>query len=450
MTLEVPPSLRSIIGRKRLRKTTGETEKGRAVLKRNAILQALREEVEAARLKLEHEGGAGPASEALAWRRELAEARRNSPEALNDLEPALLDRADDIGEARGLEAAKAFHAIAMGTATPLTLHLEDWLKEKAYRARQEAEFRKEVKGLAEWLAGQGIGEAVEAVTDKVATSFKLKRLAAESVHPATANKRLSALSSYWRWLVSHGFAEGNPWRGKFFPKPKRMAGEEERAFTDEELTDLLNGPAERDLWDLMMIGALSGMRREEIYQLRKGDCGGGVFKVRKGKTDAARRIVPVHPLLSALVAKRLEGKGEDAFLFEKGRSGWGDARGDEGGKKFIAYRKSLGIEERLEGKRRSLVNFHSFRRWFITKADQAGCRREDIERCVGHKPQGMSLGVYSAGLLEEQLRAVVEAVKLPRAVKMRRGERRATQAAGETRVPKVKLKRPRSGTATKP
>ena len=262
VVVEVPPSLRSIIGRKRLRKTTGETEKGRAVLKRNAILHALREEIEAARRKLAHETGDGPAAEAMAWQRELAEAERSDPVVLNALLPALHDRAEEIEKAKGSEAAKVFHAIATGNATPLTLHLEDWLREKDYGARQVAEFRKEVKGLAAWLERQGIGAAVEAVTDKVATSFKLRRLAGEGVHPTTGNKRLSALSSYWQWLVSHGLAQGNPWRGKFFPKPKPGPEEKERAFTDEEVAALLSGPADRDLRDLMLIGALSGMRRE--------------------------------------------------------------------------------------------------------------------------------------------------------------------------------------------
>lgn len=445
VTVEVPPSLRSIIGAKRLRKTTGETEKGRAVLKRNAILHELRERIAKARQVQEHGEGKSATAEALAWQRELGEARTKNPQALDDLEPALADRSEAIEKARGLPAAKAFYDIATGKATPLTVHLEDWLREKAYKARQEVEFRKEVKGLAEWLAAQGIGEAVESVTDKVATSFKLRRFSGEGVHPATANKRLSALSSYWRWLLAHGIAEGNPWRGKFFPKQKPMAEERERAFTDEEITALLNGPAERDLWDLMMIGALSGMRREEIYQLRKSDCGGGVFKVRKGKTEAAERIVPIHPLLLKIVESRLEGRGAEAFLFAKGRSGWGETRGDEGGKKFIVYRKALGVDEKREGKRRSLVNFHSFRRWFITKADRAGCRREDIERCAGHKPQGQSLGVYSAGLELAQLRAVVEAVSLPETVR----------CAGPPKpqgheIPEIKLKRPHTTPSQSP
>jgi hypothetical protein len=38
---------------------------------------------------------------------------------------------------------------------------------------------------------------------------------------------------------------------------------------------------------------------------------------------------------------------------------------------FTEYRRSVGVEEVVKGRRRSLVNFHSFRRYFITKAEQA-------------------------------------------------------------------------------
>jgi integrase len=73
----------------------------------------------------------------------------------------------------------------------------------------------------------------------------------------------------------------------------------------------------------------------------------------------------------------------------------------------------VGVHDKPEGNRRSLVNLHSFRRFFITKAERAGQPPWIIESVVGHKRTGMSLGVYSAGLSTEQLRACVEAVRLP-------------------------------------
>jgi len=80
---------------------------------------------------------------------------------------------------------------------------------------------------------------------------------------------------------------------------------------------------------------------------------------------------------------------------------------------FTTYRRGVGVDEVIPGKRRSLVNFHSFWRWFITKTEQADQPESIIAVVVGHKSQGMTLGRYSAGPLIEQARGCVEAVKLP-------------------------------------
>ena len=80
---------------------------------------------------------------------------------------------------------------------------------------------------------------------------------------------------------------------------------------------------------------------------------------------------------------------------------------------FTEYRRSVGVEEVVPGCRRSLVNFHSFRRYFITKAEQADQMEHIIAVVVGHKRTGMTLGRYSGGPLLEQARRCVEAVRLP-------------------------------------
>jgi hypothetical protein len=73
----------------------------------------------------------------------------------------------------------------------------------------------------------------------------------------------------------------------------------------------------------------------------------------------------------------------------------------------------VGVEEVVPGRRRSLVNFHSFRRYFITKAEQADQMEHIIAVVVGHKRTGMTLGRYSGGPLLEQAGRCVEAVRLP-------------------------------------
>jgi integrase len=166
------------------------------------------------------------------------------------------------------------------------------------------------------------------------------------------------------------------------------------------------------LAEFMRVAALTGMRREEIGQLRLADCAGGVFIVQQGKTAAARRRVPIHSELAALVARRSKGKMTDAFLFHELRS-QNSERTDPIGKVFTRYRRSLGIQ--FGTGRRSLVTFHSFRRWFITRAVNAGQPPHIVSLLVGHKEgrKGMTLGRYWQGAEDDALRACVEAVKLP-------------------------------------
>lgn len=79
------------------------------------------------------------------------------------------------------------------------------------------------------------------------------------------------------------------------------------------------------------------------------------------------------------------------------------------------WRRDLNLDARQEGRRQSDADFHSFRRWFATKAEQAGQPPHTISAVLGHEEGrgGMTLGVYSAGPSLEQRRAVVEAVRLP-------------------------------------
>jgi hypothetical protein len=76
------------------------------------------------------------------------------------------------------------------------------------------------------------------------------------------------------------------------------------------------------------------------------------------------------------------------------------------------------VHERAEGQRQSRIDFHSFRRWFITAAEQASQPPHIISGVVGHEEgrKGMTLGTYSGGPSDVQLRACVEAVQLPSGV----------------------------------
>ncbi|MFB7147754.1 tyrosine-type recombinase/integrase [Agrobacterium deltaense] len=168
----------------------------------------------------------------------------------------------------------------------------------------------------------------------------------------------------------------------------------------------------------MRIAALTGCRLDPIVCLRVKDCrDNGVFVFKPQKKEKAERLCPIHSDLAEIVERRTQGKApDDPFFPEWPGPQNTDSKRERSFKtsnQFTAYARSIGVREELEGRRRSLINFHSFRRWFITEAERAGQPETLIAAVVGHKRQGMTFGVYSAGPLIDQARSCVEVVRLP-------------------------------------
>lgn len=435
VVVEVPPSLQAKLGR-RLKRTLRTHDLHVARAGRWRVLAELKDRIEAARRGPQ---GDPVALEAAELREALAEAERqaeatpflgdpddveaqaqaalSAPDTL--LRDYIADRAEAIEGKHGYDVAKGFADVATGATTPLGHYVETWLTEGGSKGgplkeRTKHERRRAVVKLGEWLERQRLPAAVEGVTRRVAGRYVSECLLASGRDAVTLGKSVRSLGAYWQWLLRRGhIAEDtrNPWAGQAPTKPAGTT-EEERAFTDAEVARLLGGGPDPTLADFMVVGALTGMRREEIGRLTVADCAGGVFVVRGGKTAAARRRVPVHSELSALVARRSTGKPASAFLFDELASK-NPERTDPIGKKFTRHRRGFGIQDG-EG-RRSLVNFHSFRRWFITAAVNADQPPHMVSLVVGHTEgrKGMTLGRYWQGGDDNALRAVVEAVKLP-------------------------------------
>ena len=132
------------------------------------------------------------------------------------------------------------------------------------------------------------------------------------------------------------------------------------------------------------------------------------------ETQAGIREVPQHSGLAAFITRRTQGKPDTARLFpEPGEVKEGRERSMAVSKRFGHYRKRLGVDDRIEGRRQSRIDLHSFRRWFVTVTRQAGIDRAVVAACVGHEAHDMTDGTYSGGPSLEQRRACVEAVRLP-------------------------------------
>ena len=177
------------------------------------------------------------------------------------------------------------------------------------------------------------------------------------------------------------------------------------------------GGAKPKLMDLMLIGALTGARLNAIVDLKVKDVVDGAFTFKPQKKERTARDVPVHSALASMVERRTAGRSaNDPFFPEwpaSAKEGSLRERSFAASNRFTVYRRACGVDEVVAGKRRALVNFHSFRRWFITKAERAGNHGDLVAALVGHKRSGMTLGRYSEGPEWEAARRCIDSVKLP-------------------------------------
>jgi integrase len=444
--IDVPLALRDAVGRKRLRKGLGTRDKDVAKARLPRALLELHTRIDGAARS--HPESDSVTAEAIAFREAFGQAQRapqgpvayafeddrdgtrveitEGERAVEALSNAIAMRAEVLERVEGLERAQSFADLAFGRSTPLLHHMETWLAEpgtrgRPVRERTKMEYRGMVTAFRDWLAQERVASTVEAITRRAAgryvSAMHAKGLSASRIRDIT-----SALSTYWKWMERRGeAAEGsNPWPRQAPPKSADGGRETAaRSFTDEELVNLLTGTQDRVMLDVMCLLALSGMRIDEACRLRVGNCQGGNFAVPGTKTAAADRMVPIHPFLVGIVERRCAGRQASEWLIhELGEPDRYGRRSPTLDARLNRYRVEQGVDDRPEGSRRSRVNIHSFRRWFITEALRAGQPDRVVKQVVGHAlpKSDVTLGVYFGGDLPAAWRACVEAVRLPSSI----------------------------------
>ncbi len=191
---------------------------------------------------------------------------------------------------------------------------------------------------------------------------------------------------------------------------------DKQAFTDEQVGALLAGSAPAPLPDLMMIAALTGARINAICELKVRDCRDGRVTFKPAKKEKFARTIHIHSRLRRIIARRIANKSPEEFLFDELPAATATRpRSAAASQAFTRYRRDVGVGAGAGEK--SKHDFHSFRRWFVTKADHAGFSEHIVACVVGHKREGITFKLYSDGSSIEQIRKCVEAVKLPSAAK---------------------------------
>lgn len=438
VVVKVPPELRGTIGRAHLKRGLGTDSLVVANRLKWSIIKELKDEIERAKRDRDSPRAVSKdplMAEALGFKKEIEEESWNSdfdPEMQTSVAEVVIDRAYEIEQREGVARAREFAAVAQGKKTPIEELVGAWLAEAKVRPRTEADYRRAVDKFVAWCRSVRVEPTVEVCSRKVAGRFVSKAFIESGIDAKTTNKYVSALSSYWRWLAKRGHASENPWSNQSVSKVKKGQASQvrrKREFSDAEIRCLFERrhmkpdvalprwQKRSDAWDAlpdaMRIAAFSGMRIEEIVNLKVEDCRDKVFDIRRSKTKAGIRRVPIHPDLSPIIARRTDGKEGDEPLFHELKAPPDGSKLERSMplvKAFVTYRRMLGVDDKADGERQSRIDFHSFRRWFITKAEKAGIAPHVISSVVGHERKGMTLGIYSGGPSIEQKRSCVESV----------------------------------------
>ena len=316
-------------------------------------------------------------------------------------------------------ATQRFIGETLGHVVPAAMYVERYLKENAdFSPSYESRVRRSLKALEAWLVSEQGADNIKSLNRRQADRF-LQSLE-EGRTAQTVNSLGSALSGYWVWMERRGLIDANPWRDLSRKNIQSGANAQKRPFSDEEVKALLIGDAAAPLRDAMFIAALTGLRMTEIGRLKVADVQGGNFNIRASKTAAGMRAFPIHSALKALIEARTSGKSLDAYLIDglPSPSTGQKKRGYSLSRDFRDHQKRLGTYARQEGRKQGDVDFHSFRRWFATKAEQAGQMPNVIAYVMGHTEgrQHLSLKSYSAGPSMDQEREVIESIRLPQGV----------------------------------
>jgi integrase len=223
----------------------------------------------------------------------------------------------------------------------------------------------------------------------------------------TKRRIISACSVYWDWLeYNKELTQDPPFTKVLPPKPKKKSKTEiqklRRSFRVKDYHKLLKATPEHDvnLRHLMMLGAYTGCRLEELCGLKIDNVDTDRMEILDAKSEAGWRTIPIHQHITQLVAELVgTSSSDDGFLLNGlTLNKYGD-RSNAIGKRFGRLKTKLEYCEHHV--------FHSFRKSFATQLENAKIPLNVSARLMGHEISGETFGNYSDGLVFEGLKEAI-------------------------------------------
>lgn len=223
---------------------------------------------------------------------------------------------------------------------------------------------------------------------------------------ATVEKSMTMLRGLWRWALAHKKVDldGNPFdTPDGVPRQKKASETKIDQFKPSETQKVLAKVSQGDrMGDLFRLGLVTGARISEIAKVTVDDTheDGSVFFIEGGKTDNAKRVVPVpevaRPIVARLRSEAVEGGHERLFHAFPLAPKTNTAK--SASKAFTHLRRKV-LGEETDGR----LNFHSLRHTWKTVSRRAGLSIDDAHDLGGWAGFKRTSDPYDHGLNIEEL-----------------------------------------------
>ncbi len=215
----------------------------------------------------------------------------------------------------------------------------------------------------------------------------------QGAQASTVRRRLAALSSLFKHLVSHGYVERNPVADVTRPAINRAEGST-LAFSKTQARKVLDLPPEDTLSGLrdraiLSVGLQVGLRRAEIAELKVSDLhqNRGFDSLRVVRKGGRKEGLAINPQTAQRLKAYLEASGHakdlEGPLFRplKHNGKRQEARRamtpDAIDRVVRKYAAAIGLARGYSA--------HSMRATFITTALENGASLEDVQKAAGHR-----------------------------------------------------------------
>lgn len=292
----------------------------------------------------------------------------------------------------------------------LEQHMED--NGPSLKINTQTQVRKAVSRFLETFGKQDI--ALEAIGRKMVRDFIKTQLQERS--GSTVKNYVTFISGAWKHAKDLELVEGdNP-----FADHKIVKGETEsfQLFETGELTAIFKateqykGSVDDYKYLLPRLGYVTGARIEELCSLKceqivtDKDSGIVYLEILVGKTDNAKRLIPLHDWIVDDVKDQLQKVGT-GYLFPTLTTQRNDGkRGDKVSKWFGRLKKTIMISDKKTG-------FHSFRVHVATNLERGRVLESTAVWVLGHtRSLTLSYGLYSKGMDISQLKEAIDVIPI--------------------------------------